>query len=276
MENLLESFTQGSEPTGGLLVILVLAVLAVLGGVAVAKIRLYRSERLRQLSDACRNVADEGNKKDLEDELYAALKDTFERSNTSFVDYYKEDVSRIGRALYVVGAVVLLLTISFTFVLTLLYEILPWVKGLAADTVIARQYGASYAVMDAGDNLSLVVAAAVLLFTSAIWLFLYTGQRAHVVFQVFMSKGDVGEPAQVKWSHVMFVSIGFVLPVAFCTYIVYLVACGLQLDSIRVGELVQAEYSPAGDDVQDKLEAGRLIRYYEVICETVEESGRTR
>ena len=99
----------------------------------------------------------------------------------------------------------------------------------------------------------------------------YTGQRAHVVFQVFMSKGDVGEPAQVKWSHVMFVSIGFVLPVAFCTYIVYLVACGLQLDSIRVGELVQAEYSPAGDDVQDKLEAGRLIRYYEVICETVED-----
>ena len=268
MENIFELMMEGPGPEG----VLVLAVLVMLVSIAVAKISLYRTERLRQLSDACTHVTDENKKKDLEEELYAALKDTFERFNTSFVDYYRGDVSRAGQTLYVVGAVVLLFTISFTFVLTLLYEVLPWVKGLAADTVIAGQYGASHAVMDAGNNLSLVVIAAVLFFTSAIWLFSYTGQRARVVFRILLSKEEIAHPVQVKWSHVIFVSIGFVLPVAFCTYIVYLVICGVQLDNIRVAEIIQAEYTPTGDDVQEKLEAGRLIKHYESICDVSEDS----
>ena len=249
-----------------MLQILLLFGLAALASTTIVKIHLYRSERLRQLSEACTKITDESKRRELEDALHATLKSTLSRSNSSFVDYYKNDVSQFGRAMYIVGAAAVLLAASVVFVSALFNQMLPEMNSLAADTIIVGQYGFLHALEDASVNMSIAITVAALTFPPAIWLFMYIGKRLPVAYKIMFSNGETAEePAQTKWSHVMFITVGFVLPFAFVTYIGYLISCSVQLENIDVRGLTASEYAP-GNDVRDKLEVGKLAVRYEAVC----------
>ena len=217
-----------------IIVIVVIVGLAALVSIVFAKVNLYRSERLQHLSDACASISDEGKRKELEDALHAMLKDSFERSSASFVEYYRQNVSQPGRVLYIIGSLAVLVTISFAFVRSLVEIILPTMNSLAADTVVAGQYGFLPAMIDAGQNMSIAVAVAMTIFPPGIWLFFNIGKRVPVAFRIVLGK-EVAEPARTKWNHATFVTAGFVVPFAICTYVLYLVGCGVQLESPKGG-----------------------------------------
>ena len=203
-----------------------------------------------------------------------ALKNTLGRSHMSFVDYYKNDVSQFGRLLYVIGAVALIIATSVVFLSSLFELVFPLMESLAADTVIVSDYGILNALSDASTNMAIAIAISALVFPPIIWLFAYIGKRIPIAYRImFSTRNQVAEPRHIRRSHIIFITVGFVLPCTLITYAGYLISCNVKYENIDVTKLVSDQYIPSSDDVLEKLQTGKLIRYYESICENEQLDG---
>ena len=252
--------------TTNLLLALVLLAAVPLALLAVAKIRLYHSERLHRLSDACAGVANEAQRQQLDAALCTLLSSTLDRSSTGFVAYYRNHVSQTDRILYMVGALALILATSSLLLTALFTIVIPQMNDLAADTVIAAQYGFSHALEDAVNNLSLTILAVVLVFPSVVAFFRYILRRLPVMYQIAFRDRTPPEPTRTRWSHIMFTTIGVVLPIAFVAHLGYLWYSSGVLRALQVNPLIAGDSGSDVDDVTNKLQAARLLLHYESVC----------
>ena len=245
---------------------LIIFVVGTVGTIVVAKVRLYRIERLRQLADACTSVADEQQRRELGSTLNTLLREAFDNAKSSFVDYYT-DISQLQRVLYIIGSGLLLVATSLFLILLLFIWDPPDIDNLASDTVIATKFGIGTALHDMFLNLVILITTAV--FTSSIvWLFTYVGRRLLVVYRIAFTNRKVANPKRINTYHIVLTTIGLTVPFALLVFSYHLARSEGRFEGMDGEALLQSdEQDPKDDKIDKKLKTARLVLYYrEEMC----------
>ncbi len=237
--------------------VLLMAAGAAIGSLVVAVASYLNSARLRQLASAANvGIVDTQLRADLEVRLARAISKKLNRASAGFTDHYT-DASRAHRWFFILGSLCGLAATAGIVTSAVIGTVLPQMAELAADSVIAYQYGLKAFMSDLSSNLVVVVVSCIGI-AGVVYVVLYLFVRMHVVWKLERTK-TAPEPRSVNRYDVALSTVGVVFPLSILIYICAMFYYG----GIWRGftETISSEYSKLADAETPESSIAQILRY---------------